>query len=473
MKRIFALLAILSSFLTACQTIELPDEETSTKSKLHNVSVNVRATTSEPLQYPLSVYAFDASGVLRGQQTIANAQAKLALALPAGNYRIVALGGHESYGLAGGNATLQTSLVPPNSNVATRPLMRGEASLEVKGTKAQVSLTMHYVVASLGLSLSGIPESVTAVTARFDRQYNRFTLNGDYSEPMTSTISCQRVANGTWTMPLSYVYPAASSATVLSLALTDAEQTRNFSFTLSNALKAATPYRLSGSYTHANEINISGEILSAGWQATVSQEFTFGSGQPIPIQPNDEPGGGSTGGDNPGGGSGGQGGNGGTVTPPTITLTGLPAPGSVWQGKHIVGLLENVTETGADIVLISLQKWDGVPSAKNTSSPNFIPSIVSLYEEGDLKQWTIPTKEEARALAKAYHGEALQTLNATIRSLGGEEIYDVIETKYERYLCENGNYTYSFKEDTSISAAGATSYNYFLLLVKRVHVNRQ
>lgn len=467
MKRLFVFLMLFPLFFVACQTIELPHEEEGVKGKKQRVSVQVRSITSEPLLYPLSVYAFDTSGQLRGTQTINDAQAKLNLSLPAGNYRIVALSGHDAYRFSKDNVTLNSVLAPQEHGVAQRPLMRGEAALEVEQHKARVSLTMHYVVASVDLNLKNIPPKVTAVHVRLDRQYGQLLLNGEYAEPTTSTIACRREPDGTWRLPTSYVFPASTRSTVLSIALSEAEQTRNFSFTLSQPLKAATPYRLSGTYTPTDEIDIATDILSAGWNMTVSQDFSFGANPPIDVQPGN--GHGDTGGNTPGGDTG----NGGSTVPPVAVPTDLPTPGTVWNGKHVVGLLDNVTDTGADLLLISLQKWDGLPSARNVDGATHATTLAAQYTEHGLTGWTIPTKEEARALAKSYHGDALKALNASFKQLGAQEIYDVIETKYEKYLCDEANHIYSFKEGTTISAAGKSSFNYYLLLVKRIHVERK
>lgn len=470
MKAFFVLLCLSSLFLNACQTIDLPEEEVVVRTRKQKVSVEVRSMTNEPLLYPLVIYAFDTSGKMRGTQTIAGNQDKMTLSLPAGVYRLVALGGQEAYSWKSVEVTLASSLSPPNGVVTTRPLMRGEASVEVGTKKAHVNMTMHYAVASVDLALKNIPEKVTAVSLRLEQLYGAMSLAGSYARPTAVTIACQRAADGVWRLPHSYVFPAAEASSLLSIALTEPELTRNYSFTLSSGIKAATPYHLTGNYTPGNEISISGDILSAGWQPAVNHEFTFGATDPITIVP----GGGAPtpGGDGTGGGSGGT--NGGTTTvPPTTTITGLPAPGSIWQGKHIVGLLENVTEQGADLLLISLQKWDGLPSANHEGASTFVTDIATQYVEQGVSNWTIPTKEEAKALAKAYNGASLEKLNATIKQLGGTEIYDQIERGYEKYLCADARSTFSFKANTSIGTAGKTAYNYYLLLVKRVHVARQ
>lgn len=459
----YIFLPILLLLIASCQTIELPDEEAKNSSKKQKVNILLRSHTNEALPSPLAVYALDANGTLRATQTLNDASGKLSLSLPAGQYSIVALAGHGIYGLNDFPVNGKSQLRPAQNNVATQPLMRGEAALEVGDRKAHVSLTLHYAVASINLRLTGIPSKVSQVKIRLDQQYEQLSLLGQYSGSASSTLMAQRSSDGSWEVPATYLFPASTSSSVLTLSLVEAEQTRNFSFTLSQKLKAATPYRFSGTYTQNNEINVSGEILSAGWQNTVNQDFSFSSDSPIVIVPNE-----GQGGKTPGSSDKQP-----SDTSPNLTLTGLPAPGSIWQGKHIVGILDNISDTGADILLISRQKWDGLFSAKNEGGYYVGQDLADNYEEAGLRGWRIPTKEEARALSQTLHGEILTTLNENTQKLGGEEIYDQIDLRYQKYLCEGGQYTYSFKPNSSISTAGKTSSNYYLLLVKRIHVDRQ
>ena len=454
MKRLLLLL-FLSLFLMGCQTIEIPDTPTPQKPKHPNVSIVARSTSQEALSYPLSVYAFDESGKCAAQQTIASAEEALSLALAPGNYRIIALSGQQGYTLSSGEVSATTRLsMTAKENYATVPLQRGEALVKVGKTKSKVTLMMNYAVAGVTLVLNHVPSSVTAVSARLGDLYRQMDCNGSYFSTAAVDIPCTQQTDATWSTPTVYVFPGAKVATSVTLSLTDAGQTRDYSAVMNQPIAAATPYRFEGNYSGEGEsgtMSLTGTLIAGGWQTQVDKDFAFGP--TAPAQPTPDPG--------------------TPVVPPKsgeVTVASLPTAGTLWQDKYVVALVESPTAEGADILLISTADWDNLYSALSANDPTGAADIAASYVENGLTGWTIPTTAEAKALAEAYNGAALNRLNALIRKVGGQNIEVESGNKRVRYLCENATHTYTFQSDNRVLGAGEKVKNYHLRLVKRLHL---
>lgn len=454
MKRILLLL-LMSLLLIGCQNIELPDNPTPKKPTKPNVSIVARSTSQDALSYPLSVYAFDEGGKCVARQTIASAEEPLNLALAQGSYRIVAMSGQNGYTLSSNEVATTTRLsMTATENYATIPLQRGEALVKVGKTKANVTLMMNYAVAGVTLVLHHVPAVVTSVSARISDLYREMDWNGSYFSTAAVDIPCTRQTDGTWTTPTVYVFPGSKASTSVTVTLTDAEQARHYSAIMNQPIAAATPYRFEGSYSGTDEsgtMSLTGTLLANGWQAQVDKKFAFGP--TAPTQPDTSP-------ENP-------------ATPPStgeVNVAALPNPGTLWQDKYVVALVENKTDKAADILLISTADWDNLYSALSAADPTGATEIAASYVENGLTGWSIPTTREAKALAEAYNGATLNVLNQLIRKAGGQDIEVESGNKRVRYLCENATATYTFHSDNRVLSAGEKVKNYHLRLVKRLHL---
>lgn len=167
-----------------------------------------------------------------------------------------------------------------------------------------------------------------------------------------------------------------------------------------------------------------------------------------------------------------------------IHVTSIPAPCTLWQ-DHVVVLVEPIpsiddaaSETEARITLLSKSEWCDLPSALNATNPAEALAIPTTYSEGSLKDWSIPTAAEAKALKSAYPlqssgpilgGRAFESLNTLLTNIAAPTIQATDEKGTTiRYLCEDA--TFSFAPGTTISAAGTKSTNYRLRLVKTLHL---
>ncbi len=356
-----------------------------------------------------------------------------------GAYHITALSGQGSY-TEPSSYNQQSALINiPAAGYAQSPLMMGGADVLLTSASAKVNVVMTYRVASLSLSLASVPEDVSAVNVGVSQQYKAIDMSGTFSGSSTANVKCTKTGD-VWTSEQVYLLPGAGSSTTLTLSLTNAEGQTSYSYELSEPLEAAVPYTIKGTYVESTAPYITGVITIEGWQEERSFDFEFGSGSS----------------------SGGS-----SSTTAYYEVESLPVEGQDWKG-HLAALVENANEREADVLLLGLHEMINVYAPAAEGHETQMQDSVKAYIENDLKDWAVPTEEQARALKKMYGGN-YEELNLVINRLKGDEINVYTSSSNARYLCEEGTKTFNFAENGSITSAG-TSVKYRLRLVKKIHV---
>ncbi len=427
-------LALTSCFSPAEDNADAIDSSTATT----RLKVTTRAATGQA-SYPILVIAYDDSGTLKGQQTIQSEDDEISLKLNEGAYHITALSGQSNYTEPSSYDQKSALINIPAAGYAQSPLMMGGADVNLTSSSAKVNVVMTYRVASLALTLASVPSDVTAVSVGISQQYKAIDMSGTFSGSSTANVKCTK-SGDVWTSEQVYLLPGAGSSTTLTLSLTNAEGQTSYSYELSEPLEAAVPYTIQGTYVESTAPYITGVITIEGWQDERSFDFEFGSGS-----------------------SGGS----GTVTP-TNDVTAIPEPSSVWNG-HVVALVENATETEADVLLLGLREMKNIYAPAAEGHETQMQDSVQAYHEGDPNDyWTVPTEEQARALKKQYGGN-FEELNLLFKEQKGDTLNVYTSSNNARYLCEEGTKTFNFAANGSITSAG-TSTKYRLRLVKKIHV---
>lgn len=426
-------LALTSCFSPAEDNADAIDSSTATT----RLKVTTRAATGQA-SYPILVIVYDESGTLKGQQTIQSEDDEISLKLNEGAYHITAISGQSNYSEPSSYDQKSALINIPAAGYAQSPLMMGGADVNLTSSSAKVNVVMTYRVASLALSLASVPSDVTAVGVGISQQYKAIDMSGTFSGSSTANVKCTKKGD-VWTSEQVYLLPGAGSSTTLTLSLTNAEGQTSYSYELSEPLEAAVPYTIQGTYVESTAPYITGVITIEGWQDERSIDFEFGSGS-----------------------SGGS----GTVTP-TNDVTAIPEPSSIWNG-HVVALVENATETEADVLLLGLREMKNIYAPAAEGHETQMQDSVQTYLEGDLMDWTVPTEEQARSLKKQYGGN-FDELNLLIEQQQGDTLHIYTSSSNARYLCEEGTKTFNFAANGSITSAG-TSTKYRLRLVKKIHV---
>ena len=445
---------VIIFLLSSCEKLSLPDEGMESSAETQKVTILTRSTTND-LQYPLTVYAFDSSGNCAAQQTLNSSSEDMSLSLKKGSYHIVALGNTSGFTLPSSSITLNSIIsFSDSANYSTSPLQMGQADIVLGNSSLTVNLVMSYKVSTINIALSEVPSTVTSASVTISQEYSSMDMSGEYSNVKSSTFQLTK-SGSSWTSNDIYVFPSALSQTVFSISLTDDTGTTSYGYTYNAPLQSAIPYSLIGTYS-TDIISLSGIFLSEGWGSTVALNFNFGPGSSSDNSDNS-----------------------------SNLVSSFPKAGSIWN-NHLVAYVYTTDGSGTiiydddldnhssvNLLLLSFNEWTDVVSAYNENKATEASTIAEGYTEGDLSGWEIPSKLEATCLKSLYHDDSLSSLNTTITSNGGTEIVPLdSKDENQRYLCEDATYTFAWKSGSSITKAGST-VKYSLRLVNHVTITKQ
>jgi hypothetical protein len=119
-------------------------------------------------------------------------------------------------------------------------------------------------------------------------------------------------------------------------------------------------------------------------------------------------------------------------------------------------------DSGADVLLLSLDEWDATVSE--------VKDVTFDYIVNGISDWRLPTHEEAATLRNRFSGDARVELNERIIEYD-PELYELANGEKERYLClKNGElYSFQFIGGTSTTLAG-DKRSYYVRLVSSYHI---
>lgn len=436
-KKLYLIIIVL---LTSCIHCIDDDIEIDKKNELHVVT---RAASD--ISFPLILYAFDAAtGSLVSNTKIISYDEELTLYLGTGIYRLVAVAGAEECNVKK-SPVLNDVLTMPNTNRLSTPLQMGSADVNVN-KDTTVNITLYNQVTAINLSLEDIPTDINSINVTFSTLHTELDFNGTFSGSGNTTVKLAKKANGSWQSERFYTFPGNTKKIVLSITTEGKESTTTYGYTHNVTLEANTPYLLMGSYESGFTIN--GVVNLAGWKDPQTINFTFGTNSSSTDEEDEEN---------------------NNSEMEAIIVSEIPVVGKIWD-NHFIAAVQDVTSTEAVLLLLSLKEWTDITSATNAETPKMATELVTSYTEEGLKNWSIPTREEAKVMYSNIGMEALTNTNSTLisnniapLSIGEDEKGTKI-----RYLCDDATFTYAW-DNTNISKAG-TKRTYHLRAVKRVKV---
>lgn len=425
-------IVILVCAAFACQ--QIPDDVMENE-EMKEVKVNVRSAGEAEIVYPLYLYAFDDEGALAASQVLSDAREEMSLSLSKGDFRIVAVAGTSNAYLLPENPNLEDVISIDGLKGANTPLMMGRANVEITdAVESTVQLTLSYVVAALNVKLKDVPSNVVAVQLALSPLYSTLSMEGKYNGSQKVKVDCSLVSEGIWAADATYIFPGSASETDFSIYFkTDDGIEVTYGYTFEGAPKANYLFNVTGTY--AGGIIVGGDFDVTDWEGAIDVEFEFGSdSQPGNEEEDEEDEG--------------------------FVPEGVPEVGTIWNGTIVAGI-GKANETGAELLLMSLDEWDALTSE--------IPTLIGGYSVNGISSWRLPTHEEATALRARFSGDNRLKLNNLIYEYD-EELWGIDGD--ERYLCtkEGAFYSFKFAGGTSITKAGEKTV-YYVRLVKTYRVS--
>lgn len=455
---LFLSFAMTCCILSSCEKVDMLEDgedgaQTNTSGVTRNVKLVAKAIDNTDVAYPLTIYAFDTEGN-NVTSTVINSKddASATLKLKKGRYHLTAVSLPSSYESLSSVKDWNATFSMPKSGYATVPLMTGSADINVTSSDQIAHISLGYRQASLSVTINDVPSSVTSVDVTLSSAYTGMTLSADLSGKMMVTVPCVKGAtsnNGaTWSTGKFYILPSVNAQPSITISFSGGTTGDvSYSHTYNASLLAGTPYNFTATYkgkaeggggSSDDDVTINTDISAGKWADEVKESFNFG---PETVQ---------------------------SETPSNpesnvITVTTLPGSGDIWNG-HVVGFVNEISETEREIVLISIKEWEKISSAFS-SNANQAKEIAAQYEENGLSGWIIPTRNDGMALNRLYSYDNNRALiNSALETCGGTGLIQMYGTSAVRYLCEDAEHTYSYKSAT-VTKAGEKA-TYYLRLVK-------
>lgn len=426
----------LSVIVICCLNIgcqQLSDDIMETE-EVGRLKVKTRSAIGEELVYPLTLYAFSSDGDCIVSQTVEDEEETVQLSLPAGKYKVVALSGYSDDYLIPTEPQQSDVVQMKGEEGASTPLMIGKADVTVGADKeSKLDMTLSYAVTAIDLVLSNVPSDVAKVSVTLSSFYSSMSMEGEYVDSDCSlNLACSLDTENQWSTQTRYVFPGNASKTTLSITMKmkNGEEV-TYGYVWKDTPQAGQPYHLQGEYSDGLSLN--GSFVIAGWNDAEDVKFEFGAESSSDDEGGDEP---------------------------DVDLSGLPEIGSIWNGTIVADIVE-ADESGADLLLMSLDEWDATVSA--------VEDVEDGYTVNDISGWRLPSFEEAKFLQSSFSGDKRLGLNELIAEYD-ETLYGI--DGEERYLCNKSGvyYSFIFAGGRVISKAG-TKKSYYVRLVKTYHVS--
>ena len=455
---LFLSFAMTCCILSSCEKVDMLEDgedgdQTNASGVTRNVKLVAKAIDNTDVAYPLTIYAFDTEGN-NVTSTVINSKddASATLKLKKGRYHLTAVSLPSSYEPLSSVKDWNATFSMPKSGYATVPLMTGSADINVTSSDQIAHISLGYRQASLSVTINDVPSSVTSVDVTLSSAYTDMTLAADLSGKMMVTVPCVKGAasnNGaTWSTGKFYILPSVNAQPSITISFSGGTTGDvSYSHTYNASLLAGTPYNFTATYkgkaeggggSSDDDVTINTDISAGQWADEVKESFNFGPDVNKTESPSDP-------------------------ESNVITVTTLPGSGDIWNG-HVVGFVNEISETEREVVLISIKEWEKISSAFS-SNANQAKEIAAQYEENGLSGWIIPTRNDGMALNRLYSYDNNRALiNSALETCGGTGLIQMYGTSAVRYLCEDAEYTYSYKSATITKAGEKTTY--YLRLVK-------
>jgi len=429
MKRGFLFFYFFSILFTGCytpiteETNDTEPSEITDDSGATQLSVSL-FTSADADIYPAVLLVFDEQGDRIKDLTLNTAQSKSTLSLNRGTYRLVALSGTVQYGLPN-QYSLESLISSPSQGFAAKPLMMGQAEVTLSSAAVHASIQMKMQTAAVSFSIAKFPSHAEKVLVVLSDIYTGVSLRGAYTQPHAVTLPCV-YSNGLWQTETCHIFPSQSNNAVVNLAFETPDSTAYYTYNLTYPLSAGHAYQLEPSVDI--DVQVDEQIIDAGNESGWALD--------------------------------------------TLWVDQIQAAPFLVDG-HIALWTDTLSENKLLAWLLSQNEWENVASAYSETQSSQATDIADSYSEGgnqcNLKGWMLPSKEVANQLKITYGADACVPLNNIIAQTQGMPLSQTTNKGEKvRYLCNNGQNTFTLASAKSSLTKAGSKATYRLRLVKQV-----
>ena len=248
------------------------------------------------------------------------------------------------------------------------------------------------------ITISKIPSAATAVSVTIAPLWQSLTIGGTYStEGQATTIALTKQEDGrTWKNNAGSVFllPPSSQPASISVNITVGGATNTYTYSTSDQLEAGYKITISGTYTEAVGVNLTGTITGATWLGVRTISFSFDENGSNASGTNGDTGNGDTG--------NGEANNGQGNGDPSQTITGeFPAAGDTYQGCFVLASTTAADGLSAELTLLSPTELTGFYDTTPATMQSNIETALSTVTSGSISGWEVPTTAEATLIYDA------------------------------------------------------------------------
>ena len=422
-------LSLFVTLLSACATVEIPDELVKKSAAKSVATFSTRSTTTgsdkqPPL--PIHLYIFDKNEACVAMETLTAANEDYNIELIAGTY--------EAYALAGATAELYNlpseATASPDSKIELKQTSDTHAALEMGNAGSTINIlpieeatrcdiTVKNIFALLNVELTNMPLETKTITVTISNLCTDIHLDGELTGSNGSaTVNCTYDnATSMWQSPLTQIFPGLTdSKPQITVQITNSkDEVTTINATGTRPPQSNHPYNLNLTYAKGT---LSGNISSSDWEEPIEENIT--------ITPDGEQGGEEEG-DNP----------------PTDTT--IPTAGTVWNDCLVLSVT-NETE----LLLMSTEEW-------TITDRSEIAGIIEEYEQTDAKinGWRMISDGDEDALSAVLVNLSLLELNKALTAAGATPLS--ITTPTDGYILKQEGKVITFREGSCKLGIGNVS----------------
>ena len=409
--------AMAAAILAACSKDMTEDTVGTSGSATANslLQVTTRGTNDATVAYPVQVYVFQGEGSggsgaeCLAVQTIGDAGQALNIALTEGTYSVYAVGGASSSDFtlpAKDEATTSTVIALKEGRTLTDLMAASATATLTDGGTNTVTLGMQRKTMLIqDITISKIPSAATAVSVTIAPLWQSLTIGGTYSTVgQTTTIALTKQEDGrTWKNSAGSVFllPPSSQPASISVNITVGGATNTYTYSTSDQLEAGYKINISGTYTEAVGVNLTGTITGATWLGERTISFTFDESGSTAV--------------NTGSGSGeANGGSGGSEA--GSAAANVPAVGDTYLGCYVLAVDD--AEDHAEVLVVAPADITG--TFYGSGADNAVATALGTVTVDGISGWEVPDRDQASLIFNARG------------SIGG--------LTHNSYLCLNNGY---------------------------------
>lgn len=390
MKKTFMLIVAVAMMAACSKDVidESPIVGSSPADTNSLLQVTTRGTNDAVVAYPVQVYVFQGDEC-KAVQTIGDARQTLNIALVEGTYSVYAIGGASStdYNLpAKDNATTTTALTLKEGRTMTDLMAASATATLVDGGTNTVTLGLQRKVMLIqDITISQVPTAATAVSVTIAPLWQNLTVSGTYSGTSGSTTIAltKQSDNRTWTASANaYLLPPSSQPASISVNITIGSTTKTYTYSTSDELEAGYKINISGTYTEAVGVNLTGTITGATWLGERTISFDFDEN------------GATAGGNNDNNNNNNGGGTGGYDT------SWLPTVGSAYSGCTVLAATATGDDT-ADLLLLAPENATNFTSAASLTDEIIGVVLSQAATSTGISGWRVPDADDMPAFSAA------------------------------------------------------------------------